>query len=159
MTDDLQELANKAATLAVLKRIVAALDAEVRESLQMTLAPGDRKSARIGDYAIGSAVLTDPKGSYRVTNGGAWRAWVKEHRPGEIVTVESVRSSFESAMLATGCDDNGEPLPGVEWVPGTSVLQVRTEPDAEARIRAELAANGLSFAQVLDSFSPQAVEA
>lgn len=157
--NDTQALANKAVTLAVLKKLVAALEAEVRESLGMALAPGDRKSARIGDYAIGYALLTDPKGGYRVRDGEAWRAWVKANRPDEIVTVESVRSSFETAMLARGCDDNGEPLPGIEWVPGTSVLQVKPTPDAEERIRAELAANGLTFAQVLDSFTPEAVEA
>lgn len=147
--NDTQALANKLVTLAVLKKMVAALDAEVRESTQMALSPGDRKAAQAGGERIGYVLLTDPSGAYRVTNGDEWRAWVKEHRPDEIVTVESVRASFEKAMLARGCDDNGEPLPGVTWHSGTPVLQVKPTEDAEMRIRAELAVGGLSFTDVL----------
>lgn len=157
MTDDTQALANKLVTLAVLRKMVAALDADVRESTQMALTPGDRKAAQAAGERIGYVLLTDPKGSYRVTDGDAWRGWVKANRPEELITVESVRSSFEAAMLARGCDDDGELLPGVSWVAGTPVLQVKPTAEAERHIRAELADGGYSFAEVLESFTPAAV--
>lgn len=155
---DTDALASKLVTLAVLKKMVAALDADVRESTQMAMTPGDRKAALAGTARIGFVTLTAPEPAWRVTDGEAWRTWVKAHRPDEIVTTEAVRSSFEKAMLERGCDENGEALPGVSLVAGVSVVQVRPTPDAEAKIRTAIEAEGLSFAQVLDSFTPRAVE-
>ncbi len=144
-----QETANKIITLTVLKRMVARLDAEVRAAADMD--PGDRKAGRADGRPIGYVTLTAPAAAFRVTDGEAFRAWVKATRPDEIVYVESVRSSYEKAVLETGCDQNGEAIPGVELVPGNPVMQVRPTPDAEDAIRAELAAGGLTFAAVIES--------
>lgn len=151
-----QETANKAVMLGVLKKVVARLDAEVRA--EVTMDPGDRKAAFAGGKRIGYVTMTDPDAGFRVTDGEAFRAWVKAHRPDEIVTTESVRSSFEKAILDRGCDEQGESIPGIEWVQPASFLQVRPTPDAEAAIRAELAREGLSFAGVLDSLSVKEIE-
>lgn len=143
------ELANKVITLAVLKNMVTRLDGEVRAAARESMTPGDRKSGSASGQRIGYVTLTDPEGSWRVSDGAAFREWVREHRPEEIVTVESVRSSYEKAVLATGCDEHGEIIPGLSWVEPSPVLQVRPTKDAEAAIRAELAASGLSFTTVL----------
>ncbi len=154
---DVQDLTNKLLFLAVLKKQVAAIEADVRESTQMAMQPGERQPGKAGDTRIGFVTLTDPKGAYRVTGGEKWREWVREHRPDEIVSVESVRSSFEAAMLERGCDENGEPLPGVQWVDGASIVQVRPTSGAADAIRAELDRAGLTFTQALDSFSRKGI--
>jgi hypothetical protein len=143
------ELANKIITLAVLKNMVTRLDGEVRTAARESMSPGDRKAGSASGQRIGYVTLTDPEGSYRVTDGEAFRAWVREHRPEEIVAVESVRSSYEKAVLSLGCDEQGEVIPGLTWVEPLPVLQVRPTKDAEAAIRAELASSGLSFTSVL----------
>lgn len=155
-TDDAQIAANQLVTLAVLKKVVDRLTGEVKAALP--LGRGDRKAARAADQRIGYVLVTDPEAAFRVTDGPKFRAWVKEHRPDEIETVEAVRSSFEKAILERGCDEHGEAIPGVELVPGTPVVQVRPTPDAEAAIRAELAEAGLTFAGVLDSLAPRQIE-
>jgi hypothetical protein len=152
-----QETANKLVTLAVLKKIVDRLDREVRGAVAMD--PGDRKAAYASEKRIGAVTMSDPKPAFKVTDGAAFRAWVKEHRPDEIVTTEAVRSSFERAILEVGCDAaTGEAIPGVELVDGTPYVIVKAETGAESAIRHELATNGLSFAAVLDSFDPKAIE-
>lgn len=150
--EDAQTTANKLVTLAVLKKIVERLTAEVKASADLD--PGDRKSAKAGKQSIGYVLLTDPKEAFRVTDGRAFRAWVKEHRPDEIVTIESVNSAFEKAILERGCDEAGESIPGVELVAGAPVMQVRPTADAEAAIRAELTQTGLDFVGVLDALTP-----
>lgn len=159
-----QELANKAVTLAVLKKRVAELEAEVKAEISATMDRGDRKVGKAGDAKIGAVTLTDPKAAYRVTNGDAWRAWVRDNFPDEITTVEAVRSSFETAVLGRGGvidEATGEvTLPdGVALVEGVPVVQVRPEKDAEAAIRAELQKSGASFVDVLASLQVKAVEA
>ena len=102
------ELANKIITLAVLKNMVTRLDGEVRTAARESMSPGDRKAGSASGQRIGYVTLTDPEGSYRVTDGEAFRAWVREHRPEEIVAVESVRSSYvRSLAYAKGGDTDG----------------------------------------------------
>ena len=90
-----QEHANRLLVLGVLTKIVARLDREVRAAVDMD--PGDRKAAYANGRRIGAVTMTDPKPAYRVTDRDAFRAWVKDHRPDEIVIIESVRSSYEQA--------------------------------------------------------------
>lgn len=138
---DTRTLARDLLIIAALKAEVEKRESALRADAKDALDPGDRKAGFIGDAKIGAVTYTDPSGSFRVTDGEAWKAWVKANRPDEIVssTVENVRTSFEAAMLERGCDDNGEPLPGVAWVDPTPVLQVKAAPGASEAIRAALA--------------------
>jgi hypothetical protein len=151
-----QEKANQLVLVAVLKRMLNKIDRDLRESVEMDR--GDRKAAQADGRRIGHVLLTDPQPAFRVVDGEAFRAWVREHRPEEIVTVESVRSSYEKAVLDRGCDDAGEAIPGIELVDSPPVLRVDTYPDAELveRIAGELAR--LSFGAVLEVLTPKEIE-
>ena len=72
------------------------------------------------------------------------------HHPEQIQTIEAVHAAFEKEMLAAGCDDNGEMLPGVDLVQGSPTITVRTEAHAEEAIAAHLADSGLSWGLALD---------
>ncbi len=158
MTVD-QTTANKLVTLAVLKRLVAALDADLRAAAVGEMDPGDRKAAKADGRSIGYALLTDPQTQNRITDREAFNQWVRDNHPDEVVTIYSVRASFESAMLERGCTPEGEAIPGIEPVTPTPVLQVKPSGDAEAAIRAELEKGGLSFAGVLDSLTQRGIGA
>ena len=157
MTDDTKTLASQIIALSVLKRQVAALEADLRERGQMAMDRGDRKAGYAGGAKIGTVTLTDPAPAWRVVNGDAFRAWVKANRPEEIVTVESVNSAFEKALLA-GIEGSGEIPDGVDLVTGATVMQVRPAPDAAEAITAELAREGLTFSAWLDSFTRPEIE-
>lgn len=157
MTDDVTILASQLIALAAMKKRLAELDGDVRERLQMAMDRGDRKTGRAGEVKIGSVTLTDPEAAYRVTDGHAFREWVKANRPDEIVVVESVNAAFEKAILAQGHHE-GEMVPGVELVTGPAVVQVRPAPDAVDAIAAELAKDGLTVGQWLETFSRKGIE-
>lgn len=157
MTDDVGTLASQVIALAAMKKRLAELDADVRQRLQAAMDRGDRKAGKAGEAKIGTVTLTDPEAAYRVTDGHAFREWVKVTRPDEIVTVESVNGAFEKAILAQGHHE-GEMVPGVELVTGPAVVQVRPAPDAVESIAAELAREGLTVGQWLDSFSRKEIQ-
>jgi hypothetical protein len=151
-----QEHANRLLVLGVLTKIVARLDREVRAAVDMD--PGDRKAAYANGRRIGAVTMTDPKPAYRVTDREAFVEWVKTNRPDEIIITYAVRSSYEKCLLDAGCDPaTGEAIPGLELVEGRPHVMVTTETGAETAIRAELATNGLSFAEVLESFERKAI--
>lgn len=163
---DAKELTRLALTVSVVKAKVTQADAALRERLGMMLDPSERVPGRIGDAKIGSASKTDPKPTARVVNGELFRAWVKENRPEEIVTVEAVRSSFESALLkiVTECGGMTTPdgevvdVPGVEVVPGVPVVRVVPEKGAEDVIAAALAADGLTLTQLLEAANVKGID-
>lgn len=163
---DAKELTRLALTVSVVKAKVLEADAAVRERLGMMLDPSERIPGRIGDVKIGSASKTDPKPTARVVDGELFRAWVRENRPEEIVRVEAVRSSFESALLkiVTECGGMTTPdgevfdVPGVQIVPGVAVVRVVPEKGAEDTIAAALAADGLTLAQLLDAANVKGIE-
>lgn len=145
-----RDIARDLLILVTLKAEVAKREKALRESATDEFDPGQVQPGMIGGAKIGAVSYSDPKGSYRVTDALAWRAWVKENRPDEIVTetVESVRSSFESAMLDKGCDDDGVPFPGVAWVDPAPTLRVKPSTAASELIRAALA-GGETYAGLL----------
>lgn len=128
------ELTDQLLVIKAAQAYLGAMEKTVRDQLTEQMDPGDRKVGHAGDVKIGTVTLTAPKGAWRVRDGHAWRGWVREHAPDEIVIFESVNSAYESAMLARGCDLNGEPLPGVEFVTPDPVVQARPAPDALAAI-------------------------
>lgn len=147
---------------AVIKKAIAEADSDARERLLMMLEPGDRKTVWVhtpdGPVDAGTVTLTKPskpKRARRVTDRDAFLAYVKEHRPDEVIHTEAVRSSYEAAVLARPeADDNGEVIdnpPGVEWVESTtrSVVQVRPSEDAAAAIAAAVQAGSVSLHEVL----------
>ena len=148
---------------SVLKKVIAGTDADARERLLMALDPGDRKAVWLdtpnGKVKVGTITVTDPapgKPYRKITDPAAFLAWVKEHRPDEVIHTESVRSSYEQVILnRPEADDNGEVIdnpPGVEWMegsPAASTVQVRPSEDAARAISAAVAAGTVSLADVL----------
>lgn len=141
-------LADQIVTVKAAMSYLTAIETRLRDELSQAMDPGDRKTAKARGAVIGSVTLTNPDAAWKVTDGRAWREWVKTNRPDEIVTVEAVNSAFEKAMLERGCDENGEAIPGVELVSGNPVVQVRPISDALAVIVHEYGSLGARLAAI-----------
>ena len=96
---------------------------------------GDRLNAPDG---LGELNLSDPKGTYVVADRTAFFHWVKTHAPHGLREV--VDPTYEKAILAKGCDGNGEVPDGVEFVIGQPVLSVKPSPAARQLAKAALPA-------------------
>ena len=93
--------------------------------------PGDRLKAPDG---MGELNLSAPKGNYVVVDRAAFFHWVKTHAPHGLR--ETVDATYEKAILAKGCDSNGEVPDGVEHIVGQPVLTVKPSPDARSLAKA-----------------------
>lgn len=109
---------------------------EVRD----TWRPSTRIPATLPDgRVLGTVTLTDGKTGARVTDEAAFTAWVRKHRPDEIV--ETVRPSYQKAVLAEAKDAgapvtrDGELIPGVEIVHGDPYPSVRAVDGAMDAVR------------------------
>lgn len=158
------EEANRLITIAVLKKKLAELEAELRHDAACGLDPGDKKHAKIGDHRIGQVWLTDPEPSWRVTDSARFAEWVAENAPDEIVTVTSVRASFEKAIRDQGGYINPETgeveeVPGLALVKGSPTLTVKADAGAEQVIAAHLHEMGQTYGNTLDQIARQEISA
>lgn len=156
------------ATRLLLARVVKdrldAADRGLREQARADFdVPGVRDIGVIGDEQIGSVALTKGKTSWTVTDPQALLEWVKANVPDEVVTTETVRSSYVQALLARAKADGvavdvftGEQIPGIECRTSEPSLNVKPSGDAQQVIAQAFADGVLS----LDDLTPPlAIEA
>lgn len=151
------DTATKIVLLKLLKDTVAELDRQVRADADLDR--GDRKAAIIGGERVGYVTMTDPKPGWRVADGEAFRAWVRETHPSELYTVEAVRASFEKAILAQPITATGEVPPGLEWSAGNPHVTVTAVKGAADTLRGYLDREGLTLAELVDSLTTRQVTA
>lgn len=102
---------------------------ETRAELAGLMEAGDRLVIRTDDGTpLGSAYVTDPKGTLRVVDDTAFLDWVQANHPTAIVP--TVNPAWQRALLAAGCDINGEVPDGCELVVGSPTLTVRPSPES-----------------------------
>lgn len=111
------------------------IHAATREELAASLSRGTKHTAFNYDETIelGQVWMTNPKGSWRVTDEAALLAWVEANHPTALVEVHETRISpaWLKGLLADGADANGEEPPGISLVAGRPTLTVK--PSAAAK--------------------------
>lgn len=156
------------ATRLLLSRVVrdrlSEADKAIREQAREDFdVPGVRDIGVIGDEQIGSVQLTKGREAWTVTDPAALLAWVKANASDEVVTVETVRSSYVQALLARAKADGvavdaftGEQIPGIDCRTSEPTLTVKPSSDAQ-QVIAQAFADGLLS---LDDLTPPlAIEA
>lgn len=105
---------------------------------------------------MAGATLPLTAAEYRVTDERAFAKWVQANRPEHIQTVTRVYDSFQKVFLAdmltrgdVPCTDQGEIVPGVEYVPGGIPKSIQIRPKPGVRQQMEALAE-----QALESFAP-----
>lgn len=149
------EQAELAARQLVAKVLADAIAKEVkaaRDELEPTIRPGGKVVAvlptgeEVGDVQRSKVAL-----SAVVTDQAALMDYVERARPDEIVTTRAIRSSFLTALLADAksqlndpdgdglvVDADGEVVPGIELLPGSSAYRPTVSPAGRKVIQARL---------------------
>lgn len=112
-----------------------ALDAQARaEFTRDGIAP----TWRIPD--VGTVPLALTANTVRVVDEAAYTAWVADRFPEQVQTTVQVRPAYDktlreaAAKRGAACDDQGEAIPGLEFVPGGAPkgISIRASSDAKA---------------------------
>jgi hypothetical protein len=141
MNDQLRDAAFRAGVWQFIEQRAKAMKDQAREELR-GLEPGDSVAGKWHGQTVAKATMTDPDPKISVRNGDQFLEWVRSHHGTEIV--ESVNPAFMNTLkIVDGfvIDKDGEPVCGVEVVPGKPFVSVRKSDGAEAII-AELFRTG-----------------
>lgn len=140
------ERARRLAVLAVISDWVKKEDQRLRGEMAAELVPGDRQSALLDpankDTLLGFVTLVKGRQSWRVTDESALLDWVKRNAPTEVVTVQSVRPSFVTALINECKTHGGWISPegelmhpdGLETSIGTPYIQVKATAEADGLV-------------------------
>lgn len=132
---DPHDLARRAIGEKSILDAAAEIHAATREELAASLSRGTKHTAFNDDESIelGQVWMSNPKGSWRVTDEAALLAWVEANHPSALVEVHETRISpaWLKGLLADGADANGEEPPGISLVAGRPTLTVK--PSAAAK--------------------------
>jgi hypothetical protein len=158
-----RETATKLIVARVVRDRLSAADKGLREQARTDFdVPGVRDIGVIGDEQIGSVQLTKGREAWTVTDPAALLAWVKANVPDEVVTVEQVRSSYVTALLARAKGQGnavdpftGELIPGIDCRTSGPTLTVKPSKDAAQTIAQAFADGRLSLE---DLTPPLAIE-
>ncbi len=121
----------------ILGKEVAELTKQIRAVLEDKIEPDTAVAAKLPDGTrIGKVLRTRAATTTRVRDEAALLAWVKAHRPAEIV--ESVNPAYVRALLDQAKrhghafdTETGEVIPGIEQAEGSAAY--RPTPSREAR--------------------------
>ncbi len=156
-------LDSERALRAVLARAVAEVVDELYEDLRAGLAldmlPGDRAVAVLDGTLVGAVQVTAPRPRLSVVDWGELAAWVAEHRPGAIVTSQTVSRNFVQAAIRSGGTWTDPETGEVVDVPGLGVTtetpQLRVTLSDEAKGWARRALAGRLHTPVIETGDPQ----
>lgn len=128
-----EETAARLVIISWLLKQLAAVNGKARAELGDWPAKTRAVAALPDGTAVGTVTITQGRESLRVTDEAAFLAWVKEHRPDQVETVERVHKAYRKHVL-DDVKDGGELPPGVTYVVGEPHPMVRTEPGADIAI-------------------------
>lgn len=121
-----RDQANIIAAVKILKDRLTRFDSEARGQLRELMEPGDAVRADLNGVKLGRIQMREPSLSARVTDRDEFLAWVKQDRPDEIQTVETVTAFHEKNCLDRAKE--GEIIPGIELTEGTPTLALTQVP-------------------------------
>jgi hypothetical protein len=119
---------------------------------------GERMAAKFGGIIAAWVSMPKPADRAGVKNKAAFLAWVKEHLPAEVDTVEVVRPGTQAALLQQAKANGGKwispdgeafEIAGIELSAGTPSPRVELTPDAGAAIVAAWQSGEINLAPML----------
>lgn len=131
---------------------VADAKKQLKAVAEAELKAGDRKTVSFEldgeDVVLGAITRTKPRAAWKVTNEGELLTWIQENHPDMIEQVPVPKEWYVQSLLAqaskmdAAVTEEGELVPGIEVVTGTSYASAKPEKDMDAKL-ALLVANGV----------------
>lgn len=132
---------------------------ENKATVEEEMLPGDRKAVAFGEggeaVVIAAVTRTKPRESWKVTDEAALTQWVQQNHPDKVQMVPVPKEWFVKSLLEQAAandfavTDEGEEIPGIEKVTGTSYASVKPEKDALELIRGLVASGTLDMGELL----------
>lgn len=146
-TQEERLLAGRQVFIRAIQAEVAAVDKDARERLEHRIGVDEKVAAELADGTrIGSVKRTKVSKTAKVTDYAALLAWVKQHRPDEVVVKESVSDAFVSWAKTSAkkhgaavVEATGEVVPGVELSEGSASYVPEFDEDMLPLLRARYA--------------------
>lgn len=114
--------AEKACLESAILKALTERAGDTRKQLEEDLGPGDKLATDMGYVQVVKA-----RDGHRVTDEGAFLAWVEANQPDELIVTTTVNPAFRDWVLKRGglpVGDELEPVDGIEVKPGSSTLRV-----------------------------------
>lgn len=150
--------------VALLKKQVAALETSLKGEFEngteteKALRPSERRVVVVEvdgeDIELGGLTRTKPNPSWKVTDETAFTRWVQANHPDAIEQTPAVKEWFTANILQAAkankaaVTEDGEEIPGVELVTGTSYVKPTPAADAVEKVQ-QLVAAGFTWGEVL----------
>lgn len=139
--------AGRAVVAKILGEEASRLSRAIRDAIEPNLEPGEHVTAQLGDGTrVGKVRRNEQSVTAVVTDEPALKAWVEAHRPEEIVTTKTIRSSYLDYLKAlvkqhgmAFDETTAEIIPGIEAVEGSASFVVTPSPEGRALVKAKLA--------------------
>lgn len=143
----------------MLSKKVGALQKSLKAEAESGLEPGDRKSVVFeldGEkIMLGAITKTKPRTAWKVTNEAELGKWIQENHPDKVQMVPVPKEWFVKSLLEQAAKndvavtDEGELVPGIDQVTGTSYASAKPEKDADAKLARLVAAGVIQTAELL----------
>lgn len=146
---ELHDAALKAGAWQYLQKRAGEMFAAAKEELKSALPQGDVVAGRLGEQIVAKASWTKGRQSVIVEDQDELLAWVKQHRPTEVVVAESVNAAYISSLKVVGgvvIDGQGEPVPGMAVKQGDPYLTVKGNDETPFLVSQLLSSGQLSIA-------------
>lgn len=157
--------------VALLKKQVATLESSLKgefengvpdadgKLIEKPLRPSERRVVVVEvdgeDIELGGITRTKPNPAWKVTNESQFIKWVQDNHPENIEQSPSVKEWFTTNILnaakAKGAPvtDEGEEIPGIELVTGSSYVKPTPATDAVEKVQALVSSGGFTWGEVL----------
>lgn len=136
----------------MLSKKVSVLQKSLKADAETVLEPGDRRTVSFeldGEkITLGAITRTKPRTAWKVLDEGALVKWIQENHPDKVEMVPAPKEWFVKSLLdqaaanGVAVTDDGELVPGIGSVTGTSYASAKPEKDADEKL-AKLVAGGV----------------
>ena len=130
--------------------------------IEKPMRPGERKAVVVEledgtEVELGGITRSKPAPAWKVTDPKALDAWVRENQPDVVETVTQTVipewhiSNLLNAAKSSGAavTEDGEPIPGIEKVTGSSYVAPKPAADAETKLEDLVRTGSLTWSDVL----------
>lgn len=143
----------------IITKKITAGNKENKAAVEDEMLPGDRKAVAFGmdgeAVVIAAVTRTKPRESWKVTDEAEFTKWVHQNHPDKVQMIPVPKEWFVKSLLEQAAandfavTDDGEEIPGIEKVTGTSYASVKPEKDALELIRGLVASGELNMGELL----------